>query len=473
MKSAPIAALAALCLALLCSCAPDAEHLPGAAPSAASGSVSDAMTVPTAAPETTPAATENPAGEIHRISNVREGFRYEYSTFSYQPTGADPMAMGLLTVLSYPDQTAQPLCHRTGCAHDSPDCAAWLVPDGTRITLAADGDTLYLLHEDVDGGAWLDARSLTDDSTRILCALPQMECDREYQWELAAADGAYLYLNAASYPSRVDLSVPHEERAGVMSVSKTDGTPRLYENRETSPADNPRPEGMRVNTTDIIHAEGRSLYLWLWLSGGGGEVWRLEPDTGLWTMTARYIYGDAWQEDDLSDFDDRIFPAEAPRPLPGGPLVHADEQAGTLSSVDAVTGQERLLCSGLPQAAGRIANYAVQALPDWYVVTVGWLDWTTQEQWFRQFLVPAAGGDPVELSFFQYSEPRGNQSVYFMDQYGGQFYCQYEIGASAPIPALDKDGMPYTYREYSIRYGLLSVEDALAGRANFVPLYAD
>ena len=122
--------------------------------------------------------------------------------------------------------------------HDSPDCAAWIVPDGTRITLAADGDTLYLLHEDVDGGAWLDARSLTDDSIRLLCALPQMECDREYQWELAAADGAYLYLNAASYPSRVDLSVPHEERAGVMSVSKTDGAPRLYENRETPPADN-------------------------------------------------------------------------------------------------------------------------------------------------------------------------------------------------------------------------------------------
>ena len=282
LSAALSAALAALCLTLLCSCAPDAEHLPGAAPSAASGSVSDAMTVPTAAPETAPAATENPAGEIHRISNVQEGFRYEYSTFAYQPPGADTMTMGLLTVLSYPDQTAQPLCHRAGCAHDSPDCAAWMVPDGTRITLAADGDTLYLLHEDVDGGAWLDARSLTDDSIRLLCALPQMECDREYQWELAAADGAYLYLNAASYPSRVDLSVPHEERAGVMSVSKTDGAPRLYENRETPPADNPRPEGMRVNTTDIIHAQGRSLYLWLGLGEGDGRSggWNRTPGFG-------------------------------------------------------------------------------------------------------------------------------------------------------------------------------------------------
>lgn len=470
MKHAPLAALAALCLALLCSCSPDT---PDAALPAASESGSGTAAAPTASPEPAPAATENPAGEIHRISNVQEGFRYEYSTFTYQPTGADAMTMGLLTVLSYPDQTAQPLCHRAGCTHDSPDCAAWLVPDGTRITLAADGDTLYLLHDDVDGGAWLDARSLTDDSTRLLCALPQMECDREYQWELAAADGAYLYLNAASYPTRVDLSVPHEERAGVMSVSKTDGAPSLYENRKTPPADSPRPENQVVSGASLFYAQGRSLYLWLWLGESGAEIWRLEPDTGSWTMTARYAQGDFWQEDDLTGYDDRIFPAGTSRQLPGGPLVHADEQAGTLSAIDAVTGQERLLCSGLPQAAGRIADYDVQALPDWYVVTVGWLDWTTQEQWFRQFLVPAAGGDPVELSFFQYSEPRGSQSVHFMDQYGGQFYCQYEIGASAPIPALDKDGMPYTYREYSIRYGLLSVEDALAGRANFLPLYAD
>ena len=301
----------------------------------------------------------------------------------------------------------------------------------------------------------------------------RLECDREYQWELVAADGAYLYLNAASYPARVDLSVPHEERAGVMSVSKTDGAPSLYENRQTPPADNPRPEGQRVNTTEVFHARDRSLYLWLWLSGDGAEVWRLDPDTGIWTMTARYTQSDFWQEDDLTGYDDRIFPAEAPRQLPGGPLVHTDEQAGTLSAIDAVTGQERLVCSGLPQAAGRIASYDVQALPSWYVVTVGWLDWTTQQQWFRQFLVPAEGGDPVEVTLSQYSAPRGNQPVSFLDQYGGQFYCQYEIGASAPIPALDKDGMPYTYREYSILYGLLPVEDALASRGNYVRLYQE
>ena len=465
MKDAPLAALAALCLALLCGCAPDAPDVPELPSTAETGAAA------TAAP--TPAATENPAGDIHMISNVQDGFRYEYSTFSYQPTGADAMTMGLLTVLCYPGQTAQPLCHRAGCAHDSPDCAAWVASDGSRIRLAADGDTLYLLHEDVDGGAWLDARSLTDDSTRTLCALPQMECDREYQWELVAADGAYLYLNAASYPARVDLSVPHEERAGVMSVSKTDGAPSLYENRQTAPADNPRPEGQRVNTTEVFHARDRSLYLWLWLSGDGAEVWRLDPDTGIWTMTARYTQSDFWQEDDLTGYDDRIFPAEAPRQLPGGPLVHTDEQAGTLSAIDAVTGQERLVCSGLPQAAGRIANYDVQALPSWYVVTVGWLDWTTQQQWFRQFLVPAEGGDPVEVTLSQYSAPRGNQPVSFLDQYGGQFYCQYEIGASAPIPALDKDGMPYTYREYSILYGLLPVEDALASRGNYVRLYQE
>ena len=64
-------------------------------------------------------------------------------------------------------------------------------------------------------------------------------------------------------------------------------------------------------------------------------------------------------------------------------------------------------------------------------------------------------------------------NVSFLDQYGGQFYCQYEIGASAPIPALDKDGMPYTYREYSILYGLLPVEDALASRGNYVRLYQE
>ncbi len=464
MRCAPIAALAA-CLALLCGCVPGGQT--------AATSETAPTPMPTATAQPAPGAQPgDEADAIHRISEVLDGCRYEYKTFDYQQPGGSTMAMGLLTVIDCGAGTAQPLCHQPGCTHDQPGCAAWLVPDGSRLTLAADGDTLYLLHDVIDGDAWLEARSLDDDTTRVLCTLPRFEA-REYDWALAAADEENLYLNAASYPTAVDPAVPQEEQAGVMAICKASGAPSLYSFRETPPAENPRPADQRVTNAEIFDARDSFLYLWLGLSGDGAEVWRLEPATGLWSMTARYADSGLWQEDGLSGYDNWVAPARASRQLPGGPLVHVDEQAGTLAAIDTATGQERLLCTGLPNAAGRIAGYDVQALPGWYVVTVNRLDWTTQETSSRQFLIPAAGGGPVEISFSQYSGPRGSQPVCFLDQYGGQFYCQYETAASAPIPALDKDGMPYTYREYSILYGLLPVEDALASRGNFTALYVE
>ena len=466
MRLAPFAALAA-CIALLCGCMPHGQ---------AAATPETAQTpAPTAAAQPEPSAPlEGAEGGIHLISELLGGRRYEYKTFDYQQPGGGAMAMGLLTVIDCEAGTAQPLCHRDGCAHDQPGCSAWLTPnDGSLITLAADGDTLYLLHDAVDGDAWLEARSLADDATRVLCTLPRLEADREYDWALAAADEGTLYLNAANYPSVVDFSVPREEQAAVLAVDKVSGDASLCTNREAPPAGSPRPADQRVANAEIFDAQDGFLYLWLGLSGDGAEVWRLEPATGLWSMTARYTRTGFWQEDGLSGYDNRVAPARAGRQLPGGPLVHVDEQAGTLSAIDTATGQERTLCTGLPQAAGRIANYDVQALPGWYVVTVHWLDWTTQQTSFRQFLIPAEGGSPVEVSFSQYSAPRGSQSVHFLDQYGGQFYCQYEIRGSGPQPGIDKDGMPYTYEAWQLVYGLLPVEDALAGRGNFTELYLE
>ena len=106
------------------------------------------------------------------------------------------------------------------------------------------------------------------------------------------------------------------------------------------------------------------------------------------------------------------------------------------------------------------------------MVTVHWLDWTTQQTSFRQFLIPAEGGSRLR-SLSQHSAPRGSQPVQFLDQYGGQFYCQYEIRGSGPQPGIDKDGMPYTYEAWQLVYGLLPVEDALAGRGNFTELYLE
>lgn len=180
MRPAPLAALTA-CIALLCGCMPHGQ---------AAATPETAQTPAPAAAQPEPSAPlEGAEGGIHLISELLGSRRYEYKTFDYQQPGGGAMAMGLLTVIDCEAGTAQPLCHRDGCAHDQPGCAAWLTPnDGSLITLAADGDTLYLLHDAVDGDAWLEARSLADDTTRVLCTLPRLEADREYDWALAAAD---------------------------------------------------------------------------------------------------------------------------------------------------------------------------------------------------------------------------------------------------------------------------------------------
>ena len=365
MRPAPLAALAA-CIALLCGCMPHGQ---------AAATPETAQTPAPAAAQPEPSAPlEGAEGGIHLISELLGSRRYEYKTFDYQQPGGGAMAMGLLTVIDCEAGTAQPLCHRDGCAHDQPGCSAWLTPnDGSLITLAADGDTLYLLHDAVDGDAWLEARSLADDTTRVLCTLPRLEADREYDWALAAADEEHLYLNAANYPSVVDFSVPHEEQAAVLAVDKVSGDASLCTNREAPPAGSPRPADQRVANAEIFDAQDGFLYLWLGLSGDGAEVWRLEPATGLWSMTARYTRTGFWQEDGLSGYDNRVAPARAGRQLPGGPLVHVDEQAGTLSAIDTATGQERTLCTGCPRPPGALPSTTCRPCPaGMWSQSIGW-----------------------------------------------------------------------------------------------------
>ena len=472
MRVLPLIALAAAA-ALLCGCAQPAA-------SSAAPALPD-PTPPTAAPQASPDPTPPPAGAVRRIFPVEEGRRYEYKTFSYDAPGTGAMAMGLYTVIDYTAQTAQPLCSRPGCAHDTISCDAWETPpDGSRVALAADGDTLYLLHDTAGSEtAWVEARSLTGADRRVLCQLEPFAGGLQTDWTLAAADGDTLYLDALQYSAEVSGQTGigvFAVRVGVLAVSKTDGEASLYADPGPLPAEYARPAGQEVSGGGIVHAEGRSLYLWQTLRGGGsadtGELWRLDVDTGVWTLVAHYADAAPWQQEGLAGYDDWIAPAAASRPLAAGQLVHADEQAGTLAVIDAATGQERPLCAGLPAAGGGDADYEVQAFPDWYAVTVSRLDQTTRERTVRQFLIPAAGGDPAEVTLRQYSAARGTQTVRLMDQYGDWFYCHFETRATLHRD-VDKDGTPIQFNAYELAYGLLPAADALAGRCNFIELYTN
>ena len=131
-----------------------------------------------------------------------------------------------------------------------------------------------------------------------------------------------------------------------------------------------------------------------------------------------------------------------------------------------------MICTGLPAAPGEYDSYDVTRLENWYAVTVSQRDAATGQSQLQWFLVPAQGGDPVSMELYQYSDARGSQPVRLVDEYGGMFYCQYDM-TNEPYTGVGKDGVAGTFDNYHILYGLIGVEYALASRPEYVQVFVE
>ena len=161
--------------------------------------------------------------------------------------------------------------------------------------------------------------------------------------------------------------------------------------------------------------------------------------------------------------------------LPTGWLT-ADDTTGSLTAIDWETGETRELCTGLPATVGKHeAYYQAVETENWYAVTVNEDDrgadgWVTEgSEQHRLFLVPKAGGDPIELPQRLYTTGHGEDVILIRDEWEGQFYCLYAYEEGS-YQAINKDGSLYEGTRFQELEGLLYAADLLASTPNYRPV---
>src|SRR5699024_4584577 len=112
---------------------------------------------------------------------------------------------------------------------------------------------------------------------------------------------------------------------------------------------------------------------------------------------------------------------------------------------------------------------------NWYAVTVNEYDrgadgWVTEgSEQNRLFLVPKAGGDPIELPQRLYTTGHGEDTILIRDEWAGQFYCLYAYEEGS-YQAINKDGSLYTAEDIRDKYGLIPAEELAAGGTDYRPV---
>lgn len=443
--------------AMLAGCGPDMDATP-AVPE------SDPTATGENAPAAGPSGTEAPAEQKPALRPLTQGADHAYYTFG-QGQGEDGMHL-ILYAIDYDKQQAAPVCTKAGCSHDTPDCEAWL-PDQNYRTIGSDGQEVFTLCTVVGSDeAFLESTSLSGGGVQTLATLPARE-GQVFDWTLGAADEELVCLGAVHYDAVIGPGKPMIPAAAV--VSRSDGTVQLYDAPDEAAAS--RPDGATVGTT-FAGAEGRSLYFLVSLHSqssstqSGCELWAFDVDSTQWHRVSGFEGGIA------NAGTEYYVVTRSARPGQGKNVIHVDETEGSIRTVDVTTGEETLLCTGLPVAPGEYDSYDVTRLENWYAVTVSRRDITTQQSENQWFLVPAEGGDPVAVELYQYSDAKGSQPVKLIDECDGVFYCQYDI-TNEPYTGVGKDGVAGTFDNYHIVYGLLSVEDALASRPAYTQVFVE
>lgn len=450
---------AVLAAALLAGCGgPDIDATP-AAPE----------TDPTGTTETAPSDASSqsvtPAQQKPDLRPLTQGAGNAYYTFG-SGQAEDGMHL-ILYAIDYDKQQAVPVCGKAGCSHDTPDCDAWL-PDQNYRTIGSDGQEVFTLCTVVGSDeAYLERISPAEgDSGQTMARLPALE-GQVFDWTLAAADDETVFLGAVHYDAQIGSGKPMIP--AVAAVSRADGSMQLYDAPDEAAA--ARPDGNTVSTV-FAGAQGRSLYFLVSLhdksssTQSGCELWAFDADAVQWNQVTGF-------EGKITNAGTEYYEVpQSSRAADPGRVVHVDKGEGSLRAVDLTTGEETTICTGLPAAPGEYDSYDVTRLENWYAVTVSQRDAATGQSQLQWFLVPAQGGDPVSMELYQYSDARGSQPVRLDDEYGGMFYCQYDM-TNEPYTGVGKDGVAGNFDNYHILYGLIDVEDALASRPEYVQVFVE
>lgn len=221
----------------LCACTAGGQTTPSAGPASSGGISETAETAQTAAPAESPAAV----GPLHMVwagsdtPSASDGQLYETaSTYLYDPR--------CLTAVDLETGVQRVLCTRTGCAHNSPDCDAWICEAGLSLAqcgaFAEDGMLYRVYATDPHHGmggelrSGVEVSSLDGSGRTLLCEdfVPDGSCI-DITW---LADETALYACIQSNPG-VNEKGETKNRFTVQRIPKTPGSPAevLYQWQST------------------------------------------------------------------------------------------------------------------------------------------------------------------------------------------------------------------------------------------------
>ena len=393
------------------------------------------------------AATQAPAnvGDVHMLTNLYDGGQYRKLSTPYYPD--------CVRKIDYATATAQSMCQISGCRHDSESCPAY-----SYAVFYQDGDVLlhpYCVYSDGKLDREVLSRYTPDATAAPLFTLSAHTADFGISDDCLAADDQYYYFVAST------------TLVGTGPICK--GSPAQIP--DAAPGEPVTGEGDFLFRADKSTGELTNL----------ADLGSVLEDTSYWYLATAgeqklYFYGTAKSDDfprvscyDLVSQEYTMLPEYSDKNgfFADGYYLNLDTLQGTLTAIDPITGQSTLLTDAFP--IGEDLIYTATLFRDGWVLGYSSYD---GEDWISHQFFRAPDGTLTELPQQMYCDARGTTPVNILDIQNGLVFLQYAYD-TVPVSSYDYEGNPYTYDTYLPVYGIIPLQELLAGSQNYRELTFD
>ena len=393
------------------------------------------------------AATQAPAnvGDVHMLTNLYDGGQYRKLSTPYYPD--------CVRKIDYATATAQSMCQISGCRHDSESCPAY-----SYAVFYQDGDVLlhpYCVYSDGKLDREVLPRYAPDATAAPLFTLSAHTADFGISDDCLAADDQYYYFVAST------------TLVGTGPICK--GSPAQIP--DAAPGEPVTGEGDFLFRADKSTGELTNL----------ADLGSVLEDTSYWYLATAgeqklYFYGTAKSDDfprvscyDLVSQEYTMLPEYSDKNgfFADGYYLKLDTLQGTLTAIDPITGQSTLLTDAFP--IGEDLIYTATLFRDGWVLDYSSYD---GEDWISHQFFRAPDGTLTELPQQMYCDARGTTPVNILDIQNGLVFLQYAYD-TVPVSSYDYEGNPYTYDTYLPVYGIIPLQELLAGSQNYRELTFD
>ena len=385
------------------------------------------------------------AGDVHMLTNLYDGGQYRKLSTPYYPD--------CVRKIDYATATAQSMCQISGCRHDSESCPAY-----SYAVFYQDGDVLlhpYCVYSDGKLDREVLSRYTPDATAAPLFTLSAHTADFGISDDCLAADDQYYYFVAST------------TLVGTGPICK--GSPAQIP--DAAPGEPVTGEGDFLFRADKSTGELTNL----------ADLGSVLEDTSYWYLATAgeqklYFYGTAKSDDfprvscyDLVSQEYTMLPEYSDKNgfFADGYYLKLDTLQGTLTAIDPITGQSTLLTDAFP--IGEDLIYTATLFRDGWVLGYSSYD---GEDWISHQFFRAPDGTLTELPQQMYCDARGTTPVNILDIQNGLVFLQYAYD-TVPVSSYDYEGNPYTYDTYLPVYGIIPLQELLAGSQNYHELTFD